>query len=52
VINEGEIVERGTHVELMEKRGFYYELFMSQYKGKVSSVLPTTGPANPKGATQ
>jgi ATP-binding cassette subfamily B protein len=50
VINEGEIVERGTHEELMGKRGFYYDLFMSQYKGKVSSVLPTAGPAAAKGA--
>jgi ABC-type multidrug transport system fused ATPase/permease subunit len=49
VINEGEIIERGTHEELMGKRGFYYDLFMSQYKGKVSSVLPTTGPAAAKG---
>jgi len=51
VINEGEIVERGTHAELMDKRGFYYDLFMSQYKGKVSSVLPTSGPAEAKGAS-
>ena len=50
VINEGEIVERGTHAELMGKRGFYYDLFMSQYKGKVSSVLPTAGPAAAQGA--
>jgi ATP-binding cassette subfamily B protein len=50
VINEGEIVERGTHEELMGKRAFYYDLFMSQYKGKVSSVLPTAGAAGAKGA--
>jgi ATP-binding cassette subfamily B protein len=50
VINEGEIVERGTHAELMGKRAFYYDLFMSQYKGKVSSVLPTAGPAGVKEA--
>jgi ATP-binding cassette subfamily B protein len=43
VIKEGEIVERGTHEELMSKRGFYYDLFMSQYKGKVSSVIPVGG---------
>lgn len=45
VINEGEIVEKGTHQELMGKRGFYYDLFMSQYKGKVSSVIPSSGAA-------
>ena len=33
VIDEGEIIERGTHGELMEKRGFYYRVYMSQYKG-------------------
>ena len=51
VINEGEIIERGTHAELMAERGFYYELFMSQYKGKVSSVLPTAGAVEAKGAS-
>jgi ATP-binding cassette subfamily B multidrug efflux pump len=33
VINNGEIIERGTHKELLEKRGFYYNLYMSQFKG-------------------
>jgi ATP-binding cassette subfamily B protein len=33
VINEGEIVERGNHTELLEKRGFYHHLYMSQFKG-------------------
>ncbi len=33
VIDEGEIIERGTHGELMEKRGFYYRVYMSQFKG-------------------
>lgn len=40
VINEGEIVEQGNHEELMSKRGFYYNLFMSQFKGKISEILP------------
>ncbi|MDD3726282.1 MAG: ABC transporter ATP-binding protein [Candidatus Ratteibacteria bacterium] len=31
VINEGEIIEKGTHKELMETKGFYYNLFTSQF---------------------
>jgi ATP-binding cassette subfamily B protein len=33
VINNGEIIERGTHRELLGKKGFYYNLYMSQFKG-------------------
>jgi len=33
VINDGELIERGTHDELLEKKGFYYRLYMSQFKG-------------------
>ena len=35
VINNGEIVEQGSHEELLVKRGFYYHLYMSQFKGQV-----------------
>ncbi|MBO7650374.1 MAG: ATP-binding cassette domain-containing protein, partial [Lachnospiraceae bacterium] len=30
VFHEGEIVERGTHAELMEHKGFYYEMQKAQ----------------------
>lgn len=30
-IDKGQIAESGTHKELIDKRGAYYELFMSQY---------------------
>jgi ATP-binding cassette, subfamily B, multidrug efflux pump len=33
VIHEGEIVEKGTHQELLERRGFFYKLYVSQFKG-------------------
>ena len=33
VINEGRMVESGTHDELLARRGFYYRLYMSQFKG-------------------
>ena len=37
VLNGGVIVEYGPHDELMEKKGFYYTLYMSQFKGKAPS---------------
>ena len=33
VINDGEIIERGTHEELLERKGFYFRVYMSQFKG-------------------
>jgi ATP-binding cassette subfamily B protein len=38
VINHGEIIERGTHEELLEKRAFYYNLYMSQFKGTIEDA--------------
>jgi ATP-binding cassette subfamily B protein len=34
VLNGGEIVEYAPHDELMANKGFYYALYMSQFKGK------------------
>jgi len=34
VLNGGEIVEYAPHDELMAQQGFYYALYMSQFKGK------------------
>lgn len=34
VINEGEIVEQGNHKELLAMKGFYNNLYMSQFKGQ------------------
>lgn len=31
VLDQGKIVEQGTHEALLEKKGFYYRLFTSQY---------------------
>jgi ATP-binding cassette subfamily B protein len=33
VIDDGRIIERGTHKELLKQKGFYYNLYMSQFKG-------------------
>jgi ATP-binding cassette, subfamily B, multidrug efflux pump len=34
VIQGGQIVERGTHQELLDRRGVYYHLYISQFKGQ------------------
>jgi len=34
VIDDGRIVEQGTHDELLAKQGFYHHLYMSQFKGQ------------------
>jgi len=31
VVKEGDIIEQGNHSSLMEKQGFYYELYQSQF---------------------
>lgn len=32
VVNHGEIVEQGTHTELMEQKGFYHQLYRAQFE--------------------
>ncbi len=32
VIDQGRLIEEGTHQELLEKKGFYYQLYSSQYE--------------------
>jgi ATP-binding cassette subfamily B multidrug efflux pump len=32
VLKDGQIIERGRHDELLAKEGFYYQLYMSQFK--------------------
>jgi ATP-binding cassette subfamily B multidrug efflux pump len=34
VINGGEIVEQGTHDELLNQHGLYHQLYISQFKGQ------------------
>jgi ATP-binding cassette, subfamily B, multidrug efflux pump len=33
VINDHQIIEQGTHDQLLAQKGFYYDLYMSQYDG-------------------
>lgn len=37
VLRDGDIVEQGNHEELLEKGGFYAELYMSQFEQKESA---------------
>lgn len=34
VIRQGQIAEQGTHQQLLDRRGFYHQLYMSQFKGE------------------
>ena len=43
MIDEGRIVERGTHEQLMEQGGAYYRLYMSQFRGQ-EDVAPLSDP--------
>ena len=39
VINDGEIIERGTHASLLAQKGFYHHLYLSQFKGEVHQTV-------------
>ncbi|MBN1642078.1 MAG: ABC transporter ATP-binding protein [Anaerolineae bacterium] len=38
VINDGETIERGTHCELLARKGFYHDLYLAQFKGHLDLV--------------
>ena len=43
VLNEGEIIERGSHNELLAQGGFYYDLYMSQFRRQETLTLQPNG---------
>ncbi len=45
VLKDGEIVERGTHNSLLEKKGAYYDLYMSQFRREEETPAPASGSA-------
>ncbi len=42
VMHDGEIVERGTHQELLSEQGLYYNMYLLQNKGKFTKGLVIT----------
>ncbi|NLG86755.1 MAG: ABC transporter ATP-binding protein [Firmicutes bacterium] len=36
VINQGQIIEKGTHEELLRAKGFYWDLYMNQFRYQAS----------------
>jgi ATP-binding cassette subfamily B protein len=40
VINGGRIIEQGTHDSLLAQKGFYHQLYLSQFKGR---LVPEAG---------
>jgi ATP-binding cassette subfamily B protein len=43
VLMGGEIVERGTHTELLAKQGAYYDLYMSQFRREEEPAAVPSG---------
>ena len=39
VIDQGKIMERGTHEELLKKRGIYYNLYLLQYSNNMNQSV-------------
>lgn len=44
VVNNGQIVERGTHTSLLEAEGEYYDLYMSQFRYEETDETPSNEP--------
>jgi ABC-type bacteriocin/lantibiotic exporter with double-glycine peptidase domain len=42
VLDDGAVVEQGTHEDLLAKRAAYYRLIVAQLRGKPSEDEPTT----------
>jgi ATP-binding cassette subfamily B protein len=50
VLDEGKIIERGTHGELLADRGFYYDLYMSQFRREVEPEADSEQDISPEEA--
>ena len=47
VVDDGRIVERGTHAELVARGGLYAELYRTQFSEELTEVLDTADPVEP-----
>ena len=45
VMNHGTIIEQGNHQQLLEQKGFYYDLYNSQFIGATVEEEPAVQPA-------
>ena len=43
VLNQGEVIERGKFDELLEQRGFFYDLYMSQFRREEPAAVSGNG---------
>jgi len=50
VLRDGEIIERGTHDGLLAQRGFYYELYMNQFRRQEDLPVQPNGSGPPPSA--
>lgn len=41
VLKDGEIIEQGSHTELLAQKGFYYDLYMSQFRYQEEAAINT-----------
>ncbi len=43
VVKDGKIIERGTHLDLLEEKGYYYELYSRQFEEEASMKVFAEG---------
>ncbi len=43
LLRDGQIIERGTHTELLAREGDYYQLYMSQFRAEEESSVSSNG---------
>ena len=42
VLKDGKILEKGTHKELLNKKGYYFELYRTQFIQELEEKLSST----------